>query len=128
MRWKEGFAMVEILDRTTDQCVVVRFGGKIKGEEYKVFLEAVDERLKAQGSINMVADLTEFEFYGDLESVKEDFHFGTHEFHHMEKCAFVGDQKWIELVMKLFEPFTRATEKHFASGQLEEACDWACSD
>jgi hypothetical protein len=118
--------MLEILNETTDTCVVARFGGKITGEEYKRFLDAVDERLKAQDKINMVADLSEFEFYGDFEAFKEDFHFGIHEYRHVERAAFVGDQKWIELFIKLLGPFYRATEKHFPAGRLEDACAWAC--
>jgi hypothetical protein len=120
--------MIEILDKTTDACVVVRFGGKITGEEYRQFLDAVDERLKVQDEVNMVGDLSEFEFYGDFEAFKEDFHFGTHEYRRVGRAAFVGDQKWIELFMKLVGPLYRAEDKHFPAGQLEDACAWACSE
>lgn len=120
--------MVEILDETTDTCVAVRFGGKVTGEEYKQFLDAVDEMLKIREKVNMVADLSEFEFYGGSEAFKEDFHFGVHEYRRTGRAAFVGDQKWIELFIKLLGPLTRATEKHFPAGQLEDAYAWACSE
>jgi hypothetical protein len=107
--------------------VVVRFGGKVTGEEYKVFLDATDERLNAGGRVNMVADLSEFEFYGDFEAFKEDFHFGIKEYRELRRVAMVGDKKWIELLLKLMGPLTRAEERHFPAGQLQEAVDWACS-
>ncbi len=119
--------MVEILEQTTDTCVVARFSGKFTGEEYKRFLDAVDERLARHEKINMVAVIPEFTFYGDFESLKEDIHFGTHEFRRMNRAAFVGDHKWIEAFVKLAEPFSRAEEKRFPADGLEEACEWACS-
>lgn len=118
--------MVEILGSSTEGCVVVRFGGKVSGDEYKEFLEAVDGRLAKLDRVNVVADLTAFEFYGDIESAKEDFHFGSHEFRKVGKAAFVGDQKWIEVFVKLSGPFYKAEEKHFGSGALDEAIKWAC--
>lgn len=120
--------MVEILDITTENCVVARFGGKVTGEEYQKFLDAIDERLKVQEKVNMVADLSEFEFYGDIKAVKEDFHFGVHEYRRVERAAFVGDQKWIGPFIKLSEPFYKAKDKHFPAGQLEEAFTWACGE
>jgi hypothetical protein len=120
--------MVEILEQTTDTCVVVRFSGKVGGDEYKWFLEAVDSRLKAHEKINLVADLPEFTFYGDFKAFKEDWHFGTHEFHKINRAAFVGDQKWIQVFMKLVEPFSRVEDKRFSAGQIDAACAWACSD
>ncbi|MHB8896647.1 MAG: SpoIIAA family protein [Candidatus Geothermincolia bacterium] len=119
--------MVEVLQASTEQCVVVKFGGRISGEEYKTFLEAVDGRLKVRERISMVADLSEFEFYGDFESFKEDFHFGTHEYRKIERAAFVGNRKWIDLFLKLSGPFYKAEEKHFVSGELDDAIAWACA-
>lgn len=117
--------MVEILESSTDSCVVARFSGKVKGEEYKRFLDAVDERLKSRDEVNMVADLSDFEFYGDFEAFKEDFHFGSHEYRKVRRAALVGDQKWIELFVKLLGPFYRAEEKRFPAGKLDGAVAWA---
>jgi hypothetical protein len=122
---KKGADMVEILDSSTESCVVVRFGGKVKGDEYKAFLDAVDERLKNAETIDMVADISEFEFYGDMKAAEEDFRFGTREYRKVRRAALVGDQRWIDLVLKLMGPFYKAEEKHFASGDLDAAVTWA---
>jgi SpoIIAA-like len=119
--------MVEILEQTTDSCVVVRFSDKVSGKEYQSFLEVVDSRLRDHEKINLVVDLPEFTFYGDFEAFKEDWHFGTHEYHQIRRVAFIGDQKWIDVFVKLVEPFSRAEDKRFPSGQIEVACTWACS-
>jgi hypothetical protein len=120
--------MIEILEKSTDTCVVVRFGGKVTGDEYRKFLDAVDDRLKTRDKVCMVADLSQFEFYGDFEAFKEDFHFGVNEYRRIERAAFVGDQKWIGLFVKLTGPLYRATEKHFPAGMLDDACAWACQE
>jgi hypothetical protein len=117
--------MVGILGSSTDSCVVVKFSGKVTGEEYRQFLDAVDERLKANQKINMVAELSEFEFYGDFEAFKEDFHFGVKEYRKVARAAFVGDQRWIEMFIKLLGPLYRAAEKQFSAGRLDEAVAWA---
>ena len=117
--------MVEILDSTTERCVVARFEGKITGDEYRPFLEAVDKRLKANDDVSVVAELSEFEFYGDFEAFKEDFHFGAREYRKLKRCAFVGDPKWIQLLAKLIKPFYKAEEKHFDEGRMKEAIAWA---
>ncbi len=120
--------MVEILEQTADTCVVARFSSKVTGDEYKLFLEAVDSRLKDHDQINLVADLPEFTFYGDFEAFKEDWHFGIHEYRKIRRAAFVGDQKWIDVFIKLAEPFSRAEDKRFPAGQIDAACAWACSE
>ncbi|MBN2169198.1 MAG: STAS/SEC14 domain-containing protein [Actinobacteria bacterium] len=97
------------------------------GDEYKLLLDAVDDRLKMHDKINMVAELDEFTFYGDLESFREDFHFGTHEYRHLGRCAFVGNAEWMKLFVKFTEHLVRADEKMFPTGSLDEAIAWACS-
>lgn len=119
--------MVEVLEMSTDTCVAVRFGGMIKGDEYKVFLDAVDTRLANVERINLVADLSELEFYGDLKSMEEDFRFGVKEYRKVHKAAFVGDHKWVDLFIKLTEPLYHVEEKRFPAGELDTAFAWAIS-
>jgi hypothetical protein len=117
--------MIEILNQSTETCLVVHFSGKVTGQEYQQFLDAIDERLGRGGEISLVAGLKGFSFYGDFEAAKKDFKFGFGEYKHIHRAAFVGDQKWIEWFTRLIAPFTRAEEKHFDEGQLEEAIRWA---
>ena len=52
--------MFEILTQTTETCLVGHFSGKVAGEDYQQFLNAVDERLKTHGKVNLVVQLTDF--------------------------------------------------------------------
>ena len=124
-KWRSG--LYERLSHSTETCLAVRFSGKVTGEEYGQFLNAVDERLKAGEKVSLVLVLSGFEFYGDFAAAKKDFKFGFGEYKHIHRAAFVGDQKWIEWFARLIGPFTRAEEKHFPEAQLEAASSWACA-
>jgi hypothetical protein len=119
--------MIEILAQSTDSCLVVHFNGKVTGDEYQQFLDALGERLKATEKVNLVLELSGFEFYGDFETAKKDFKFGFGDYKRIRRAAFVGDQKWLEWFTRLIGPFTRAEEKHFPEGLSESAYAWARS-
>ncbi len=119
--------MIEILAQSTESCLAVHFSGKVTGDEYQQFLDALDKRLKATEKVNLVLELSGFEFYGDFETAKKDFKFGFGDYKRIHRAAFVGDQKWIEWFTRLIGPITRAEEKHFPEGQIESAYAWACS-
>lgn len=119
--------MIEILDQSTDSCLAVHFSGKVTGQEYQQFLDALNQRLGTAEKVNLVLELSGFEFYGDFETAKKDFKFGFGDYKRIRRAAFVGDQKWIEWFARLIGPFTRAEEKHFPEGQNESAYAWACS-
>jgi SpoIIAA-like len=117
--------MIEILPESTGTCLAVRFSGKVDGQEYQQFLDAIEERLKTSEKVGLVCELVGFDFYGDFESAKKDFKFGFGEYKRIHRAAFVGDQKWIEWFTRIIGPFTRTEEKHFPQDQLEGAINWA---
>jgi hypothetical protein len=119
--------MFEISSQSTETCLVAHFSGKVTGDEYQQFLDAVDERLQNGSEINLVISLIGFEFYGDLESAKADLKFVLGEYRHFHRAAFVGDRKWIMWFTRLIGPVTHAEEKHFPSDKLADALDWACA-
>ena len=88
-------------------------------------MDALQERLKTGNQVSMVVEFAGFEFYEDFEAAKQDFKFGFGDYKHIHRVAFVGDQKWILWFTRLVGPFTRAEEKQFPVGQLEEAINWA---
>jgi hypothetical protein len=117
--------MIEILQQSTETCLVVHFSGKVTGSDYQQFLDALTERMKTGASIALVVEFAGFEFYGDFEAAVMDFKFGFGEYKHIHRAAFVGDQKWIAWFTRFVGPFTRAEEKHYAAGQLAAAIEWA---
>ena len=119
--------MIQILPQSSETCLAVHFSGKVNGQEYQQFLDAVGVRSKTSEKISLVCEFVDFDFYGDFESAKEDFKFGFGEYKHIRRAAFVGDQKWIEWFTRFFGPFTRTEEKHFPAGQFDAALSWACA-
>jgi hypothetical protein len=119
--------MIEILPQSTGTCLAVRFRGKVDGQEYQQFLDAIEKRLTSSEKVSLVCELVGFDFYGDFESTKQDFKFGFGEYKRIRRAAFVGDQKWIEWFTRFIGPLTRAEEKHFPQDQFEAALNWACA-
>ena len=91
--------------------------GKLTGQEYQQFLDALEERFKTNNEANLVLVMTGFEFYGDFESFKKDIKFGFGEYKRVRRAAFVGDQKWIEWFTRLIGHLTPTEEKRFPEGQ-----------
>jgi hypothetical protein len=119
--------MIEILPRSSETCLAFLFSGKVTGQEYQQFLEAIEARLKTDEKVSLVCEFVDFDFYGDFESAKEDFKFGFGEYKRIRKAAFVGDQKWIDWFTRYFGPVTRTEEKHFPAAEFEAAFEWACA-
>lgn len=119
--------MIEILDESTETCLVVHFSGKVTGEKYKKFLNALNDRLRTHVKVSLVLELTDSTFYGDFETARKDFEFGFGDYKEIHRAAFVGNKKWIGWFTRLIGPFTPTEEKYFREGQFEEAYAWACS-
>jgi hypothetical protein len=119
--------LIEILPLSTQSCLVTRFSGQVSGAEYQQFIDALSELLKTGSQVNLVVELTDFEFYGDFAAAKEDFKFGFGDYKHIHRATFVGDQKWIAWFVRFIGPFTRAEEKHFPADQIDAAMGWACA-
>lgn len=117
--------MFEIVQQSNPKVLVTHFSGKITGDEYQKFVDAVEERLKAGNEVDLVVDLTGVEFYGDFSAVKKDVKFTTGDYKKIRKTAMVGDQKWINWYTKTLGHLTPTEEKHFPAGQAQQAIDWA---
>jgi hypothetical protein len=120
--------LIEILEQSTPNCLAVCFSGKVTGQEYQQFLDALGFRLKNNEKVSLVCVLEGFEFYGDFETVKNDFKFGFGDYRRIHKAAFVGDQKWLEWFTRLLGPFTKVEEKYFTDKQFDDAIEWACAE
>jgi hypothetical protein len=116
--------MFEILNQSTDNCLVAHLSGKLTGQEYQQFLGALHERMQKVDAVSMVLVLTGFEFYGDFEAAKQDFKFSFGEYKRVRRAAFVGDQKWIEWFTCLIGSMTPVDEKQFPEGQIQPAREW----
>jgi hypothetical protein len=117
--------MMEILPQSTESCIGFKVSGKVTAEDYDVLLPKLDEAISAQGKINLLVVMGDFEGYKDLDAMKDDFKFGTQQYRQVEKAAFVVDKKWQQWMVKIIDPFTRRTkERYFELDQLDDAWQW----
>jgi hypothetical protein len=117
--------MIEILPESYNNCIGFRICGKVETEDYDYLLPKLDEAIAAHGSINFLISVEHFEGWEGVDAAKADFQFGKHQYRNIEKAAFVMDSKWMEMAVKLLDPFTRRTEeKIFKPDQLEAAWTW----
>ena len=121
--------MVEILPQSTEKTLGFRLSGTIVAEDYDILVPALDEAIAASGKVNMLVVMEEIKWRGGMEGAKSDFNFGTHQYHQVEKAAFVGEKKWQEWMVKIMDPLTRRTEERFFDLEhLEEAWQWVLEE
>ena len=73
----------------------------------------MDEAIAASGKINFLVVMDDFKWRGGLKGAHADFKMGTQQYRQVEKAAFIGEKKWLEMIVKLMDPITRRTEKRF---------------
>jgi hypothetical protein len=121
--------MFEILPESTDTNIGFKVSGKLTAEDYDELLPKLDEAIGAHGKINLLMVLGDFDGWDDLDAAKADYKLGTHQYHQVEKAAFVGDKKWQGWMVKILDPFTRHTkERFFDLEQLDESWDWVLEE
>ena len=82
--------MFEILNQSTDRCLVVHFSGKPTGQEYQKFLDELEGCLKTAAELNLVLVLSGLQFYGDFEAFQKDYKFSRGEYKRIHRAALVG--------------------------------------
>jgi hypothetical protein len=121
--------MFEILPESSETAIGFKVSGKVVAADYEALLPKLDEAISAHGKINLLVLIDEFEGWKGLDAAKADFKFGTHEYRQVERAAFVGDNKWMERMVKIMDPFTRHTEERtFPLDKLEDAWQWIQED
>lgn len=117
--------MLTISKDSTPACLVIEVSGAVTGDEYDDFTDRVEDALKERETLNLVVNFVGSVKYGDFDAVEEDFEFTFKEYRKVRRAAFVGDQKLVRGMLKLFSPFTRAKEEFFEPGELAAAIEWA---
>jgi len=117
--------MIEVLPESSDICLGFKMSGLLTEDDYAVFLPKLNEAITNHGKINMLVIIDQFEGYAKLDVFNLDLDFGEHQYHHVEKAAYVGEKKWQKWLVKVMDPFTPHTdERFFDSEQLDEAWQW----
>lgn len=118
--------MFAILPESTDSCIGFKVNGKLTAEDYAELLPKIDDAIAAQEQINMLVVIDHLEGWEGKDAARADYNFGTQQYRHVARCAFVSDKKWHRWMLALMDPFTRRTdEKVFEPADLDKAWAWA---
>lgn len=119
--------MFVISQKSTPTCIVVDVEGAVSGDEYDEFTDTIERALNSSDAVNLVVNITGSVKYSDRDAVEEDLEFVTHEYRSVRRAAFVGDQRLVRAMVKVFSPFTRTQERLFDAGEVDAAIEWADS-
>lgn len=107
-----------------------RFSAQLCWATYAAeLLPKIDAAIAESGQINMLVVIDHLKGWEDKDAAKADYDFGTQQYRHVGRCAFVSNKRWHRWAIKLMDPFTRRTdEKTFEPAELDEAWAWACGE
>jgi hypothetical protein len=115
--------MIERLDSGSDKVLGFKLSGKLRDEDYKHFVPAVDEAVAKQGKVRLLAQLADFRGW-DAHALWDDIKFATKHCFEVERIALVGDSKWEEWMAKVCKPFTMAKVQYFDAKDIDKAWSW----
>jgi hypothetical protein len=119
----EDRTMIEQLETGSPKIVGFKLSGKLHDEDYKKFTPAIDEAIKSQGKVRLLAQFHDFHGW-DMHALWDDIKFSTEHCTKIDRIALVGENKWEEWMAKVCKPFTMASIKYFDAHELEAAKSW----
>ena len=97
--------------------------GKLKDEDYKLFVPMIDKALKeAKGlEVDLLVDMTKFKGWEFL-AAWDDMKFGIKHRNAFDKMAIVGNKKWEEVSVNMMGHLMKGKSKFFK--EREKALAW----
>ena len=97
--------------------------GKLKDEDYKLFVPMIDKALKeAKGlEVDLLVDMTKFKGWEFL-AAWDDMKFGIKHRNAFDKMAIVGNKKWEEVSVNMMSHLMKGKTKFFK--EREKALAW----
>lgn len=109
---KLGGRVVEILVRE-----------KLTKEDYETFVPEFDRLVRAHGKVRVLFEMLDFHGW-TAGALWEDLKVDLRHFNHIERLAFVGDEKWEKGMSSFCKPFTTAEIRYFDRTDSEAASNW----
>ena len=123
MTMTKELTRIRILEKKGDSLVEVSMSGKLRKEDYELFVPELDRLTKQHGKIRMLVELIDFHGW-TAGALWEDTKFAARHFSDIERLALVGDSMW-EKGMALFcKPFTMARVRYFDIAERDRAEAW----
>ena len=115
--------MIGTIETGSPRIVGFKLSGKLRDEDYKTFVPAVDAAVASEGKVRLFAQFDDFHGW-DLHAAWDDFKFGLRHYSDFDRIAMVGDGKWAAWLATMCKPFTRAKVKHFNAAEVDAAWNW----
>ena len=98
--------------------------GKLTHEDYKYMVPMIEGTIIGirDVEIDALIDIREFNGWGDIEAVWDDFKFGLDHRKEFKKIAMIGDSKWQSMMAKVISLFMEGEVKFFHNE--ESGMEW----
>jgi len=114
---------INMIEKKDGRTLEVFLTKRLTKEDMKEFVPVANRMIAAQGKINVMVVMHDFE---GLEpgAVWEDVKWDSKHYHDVGRVAFVGEKKWQETMSKLSSPFTAAEVSYFDTNDVDNARNW----
>ncbi|MFP4356175.1 MAG: STAS/SEC14 domain-containing protein [Phycisphaerae bacterium] len=117
---------VEIQEKQQGRYLDVNLTGKLRREDYEMFVPELERQIEKHGKVRIRVDLRDFHGW-EGGGLWEDIKLNLKHFNDIEKVAMVGDSKWQKGMSAFCKPFTTAEIEYFPPDQAEQADQWVRS-
>ena len=101
--------------------------GKLKKDDYALFLPVVEQAIERCGKVRMIVLLKDFHGW-TAGALWEDIKFDLKHFNHIERLAIAGETAWEKGMAVFCKPFTTAKVKYFDIDDLGQAEAWVVEE
>lgn len=115
--------MIEVMECTNGKCVALRVSGKITRDDYIGIIPQLERTIDIWNGINLLIKIEQVEGIA-MGAVWEDAQFNLKYFREVHRAALVGDQEWLNWVVKVSQLFVQEAAQLYKSDQFEAAWNW----
>lgn len=127
MTTTQELTRIRLLEEDGGSLVKVTMSGKLRKEDYELFVPEIERLTEKHGRIRMLVELIDFHGW-TAGALWEDTKFAARHVSDIERLAIVGDSKWEKGMAIFCKPFTRADVRYFDIGDRHRAAAWLRSD
>ncbi len=117
--------MIEISEKKEGKLLHLKYEGVVTHEDYeKVLIPKLENAIKNSKRLRIFCDMRDLRRI-ESKAMWDDYQFGIHHIRDFERIATVGDQWWINPLLKVSGIFFPKMQiKHFKSKDYKEAMKW----
>jgi len=114
---------VQLKEDWGGKILILNWSGKLGREDYAHFIPEVERAIKAHGKVGLLVRMHGFHGW-TMRAVWEDLTLVLRYFSHIERLAFIGDNRWEAEMALLCQSLTTSKERYFDESKAAEAAAW----